>query len=267
MSDSIARHPITLKRVVHRLPGMDEGRTERDLQYHQSDAGPLALDVYHPHQTDGAPAPVVLFGLGYRDVGVVSPMGCAFKEMEMFISMAQLVASSGMAAVTYTTSEPVADLRRVVDHLDANADALSLDAARIGLWAVSGHVPVALSAIMAQPERFRAAVFSNGYTLDSGGTAIADAAKDYGLVNATAGRTVDDLPANVPLFLVRSGRDEIPGLNGTLDPFVSAAIERNLPVTLVNHPTSPHCFELNEDSALSRHIIGQMLAFMQFHLA
>lgn len=113
MSDSIARHPITLKRVVHRLPGMDEGRTERDLQYHQSDAGPLALDVYHPHQTDGAPAPVVLFGLGYRDVGVVSPMGCAFKEMEMFISMAQLVASSGMAAVTYTTSEPVADLRRV----------------------------------------------------------------------------------------------------------------------------------------------------------
>ena len=64
MSDSIARHPITLKRVVHRLPGMDEGRTERDLQYHQSDAGPLALDVYHPHQTDGAPTPVVLFGLG-----------------------------------------------------------------------------------------------------------------------------------------------------------------------------------------------------------
>ncbi len=81
------------------------------------------------------------------------------------------------------------------------------------------------------------------------------------------GRTVDDLPANVPLFLVRSGRDEIPGLNDTLDPFVSAAIGRNLPVTLVSHPTSPHCFELNEDSALSRHIIDQMLAFMRFHLA
>ncbi len=78
---------------------------------------------------------------------------------------------------------------------------------------------------------------------------------------------MDDLPANVPLFLVRSGRDEIPVLNYTLDPFVSAAIGRNLPVTLVNHPTSPHYFELNEDSALSRHIIDQMLAFMRFHLA
>ena len=45
MSESIPRHPTTLKQVVHRLKGMDRGRTERDLRYHQSAAGPLALDV------------------------------------------------------------------------------------------------------------------------------------------------------------------------------------------------------------------------------
>ena len=212
------------------------------------------MDVYHSHQTDGAPAPVVLFSLGFRDVGVSSPLGCLFKEMEMFITLAQLVARSGMTAVTYSASEPVADLMRVVGYLDANAEALNVDPERLGLWTVSGHVPVALSAIMDHQERFRAAVLSNGYTLDPGGTTIADAARNYGLVNATAGRTVDDLPPAVPLFLVRSGRDEMTGLNDTLDRFVSAAIGRNLPVTLVNHPTAPHCFELNEDSAVSRHI-------------
>ena len=33
-------------------------------------------------------------------------------------------------------------------HLDANAEALNIDPARLGLWTVSGYVPVALSAIM-----------------------------------------------------------------------------------------------------------------------
>ena len=60
--------------------------------------------------------------------------------------------------------------------------------------------------------------------------------------------------------------DETPGLNEALDRFVSAAVGRGVPVTLANHPTAPHCFELNHDSKLSRSIIYQTLAFMRYHL-
>ena len=154
----------------------------------------------------------------------------------------------------------------MLNYLDDNSSALNIDAGRLGLWAVSAHVPVALFTLMRQPQKFRAAVLSNGYTLDLEGTAVADAFRSLGLANPREGRLMQDLPPDVPLFIARSGHDEAPGLNHALDRFVAAAIGRNLPVTFANHPTAPHCFELNDDSERSRYIIGQMLAFMQFHL-
>jgi hypothetical protein len=40
----------------------------------------------------------------------------------------------------------------------------------------------------------------------------------------------------------------------------------NLPVSLVNHATGPHAFDLFDDSVTSREIIRRILAFLQFHL-
>ena len=267
MSENHPRHPLSLKRVVYTLEGMEAVPVQRDLEYHNSEAGTLAMDIYHPRPSGSGPGvPVVLFVTGFPDVGVTSPLGCSFKATEMFISMAQLVAVSGMAAVTYTACRPATDIERVLDYLNRNSAVLNVDVTRLGLWAVSAHVPVALSTVMSRPQKLRAAVLSNGYTLDLEGTMTADAARDYGFINACEGHSVDDLPPTVPLFIARSGRDECPGLNETLDRFVAAAIGQNLPVTFANHPTAPHCFELNDDSELSRCIIGQMLAFMQCHL-
>jgi hypothetical protein len=37
-------------------------------------------------------------------------------------------------------------------------------------------------------------------------------------------------------------------------------------MTVVNHSTAPHAFDLLDDSETSREIIGRILAFMRFHL-
>jgi hypothetical protein len=104
-------------------------------------------------------------------------------------------------------------------------------------------------------------------TLDLDGSAVvAEAAKEYGFVNACAGRSVKDLPADVPLYMVRAGRDHFPGLNETMDRFISSALAHNLPVTFVNHHTGPHTFDLDDDSEVSREIIRQALAFLQRNL-
>jgi hypothetical protein len=55
-------------------------------------------------------------------------------------------------------------------------------------------------------------------------------------------------------------------LNETLDRFVAAALTGNLPMTLVNHPSGPHAFDLFHDSDESREIVRQTLAFLQFQL-
>ena len=52
---------------------------------------------------------------------------------------------------------------------------------------------------------------------------------------------------DVPLFVARAGRDEMPRLNETLDAFLTKAVARNLPITFANHPTGPHAFDLFDD--------------------
>jgi hypothetical protein len=260
------RQPITLKRLAYELEGMRTVLVRRDIPYRDSPAGALTMDVYSPPDADDS-LPVVLIVAGYRDVGAPNPLGCAFKDMEMSVSLAQLLAVSGMAAVTYRTSDPAVDGWEAIQFLARNAAGLRIAANRIGLWASSGNVPVALSLLMRHDPAIRAAVLSDGFTLDTPpDTAVADAARTYGFVNASAGRSVGDLPESVPLFVVRSGRDEFEGLNGALDRFLCAAVERNLAVTFVNYRDAAHAFELNDPRDSTRHVIAQMLAFMSFQL-
>ena len=40
----------------------------------------------------------------------------------------------------------------------------------------------------------------------------------------------------------------------------------NLPITVANHATGPHAFDLMHDSETSRGIVRQILAFLRFHL-
>lgn len=262
------RHPMTLKRIIYTTKGMESVHVRRDVEYRRGSAGPLHLDIYHPaREHDGQPTGAVVIVGGYRDAGVPLPLGCTFKEMEMTVSLAQAIAASGMAAAAYTTSDPATDAVAAIDYLDAHASELGIDRSRIGVWAISGNVPTALSALIAPRDPpIRAAVLSQGYTFEFGGTAIADAARAYGFADATAGHDASDLPDNLPLFIARAGRDAIPGLNQSLDRFVAAAIERNLPITFVNHHVSPHSFELGDDSLVSRRLIAAMLDFMAVHL-
>jgi hypothetical protein len=61
-------------------------------------------------------------------------------------------------------------------------------------------------------DHLKCAVFCYGYMLDfNGSTGVADAAKQFGFVNACAGRSVADLPHDLPLFIARAGQDRMPG--------------------------------------------------------
>jgi len=95
---------------------------------------------------------------------------------------------------------------------------------------------------------------------------VAELAGRFGFVNSCAAKTVEDLPRDVPLFIVRAGHDEMPHLNETIDRFLMKALSCNLPITFANHPAAPHAFDVMHDTENSREIIRQILAFMRFHL-
>jgi hypothetical protein len=267
MSSDTPQDHVTKKRVVYDLPGADTATVQFDIEFLAADGGVLTMDMYRPPDSIvGAQLPVVVIVAGYPDTGTKLP--CRFKEMAWTTSWGRLIAASGMSAIAYTNRQPIADLHSLFGHIRNNATGLGIDADRIGLWAASGNVPLALSMLMRDArEPVSCAALGYGFTIDlDGRTHVADAAKRYGFVNACAGRSVDDLSNRIPLFLVRAGRDEFPYLNETLDRLVAHAIGRNLPVSFVNHPDAPHAFDLFYDTATSREIIRQTLAFMRFNL-
>jgi acetyl esterase/lipase len=178
------------------------------------------------------------------------------------------MAASGLVAITYTNREPAADLHALLRYVRQNAAVLGIDENRIGVWASSGNVPLALSVLIEEGREYlTCAVLCYGLMLDlKGSTIVAEAAKMFGFANPCAGRSVDDLPQDLPLFIARAGQDQIPHLNETIDRFLGEALTRNLPITFVNHPAAPHAFDLFHDSEASREIIRQILAFMRFHL-
>jgi acetyl esterase/lipase len=193
-------------------------------------------------------------------------LGCTFKDMGSYISWAQLVAASGMIAVTYTNEDVEADAAAVFGFVRDRSNDLRIDPDRVGIWSCSGHGPSALALLMTTTPRCAALLYP--YTLDAeGSAAVATAAAQFRFVNASAGKRITDLPRDVPIFLARAGQDRMPGLNESLDRFVAGALAANLPVSIVNHPAGPHAFDLHDDSRITQGIVRQTLEFLKFHLS
>ena len=270
MSDDAKQNPILTTPVVYRIPGMDQVTVRRDIPYANYGEDVLTMDVYYPVDSAGSrELPLVIFVLGYSDLGFQKLFGRNAREMKPYVSWAQLTAASGIAAITYTNREPVTDIEAVLEYVRQNAPSLGIDPNRIGIWACSGNVPTALHLLIQAPAaELKCAVLCYGMMLDPEGAGwVQEAAEQWGFRNPCVGKSIDDLPRDLPLFIARAGRDQFPHLNDTLDHFISGALTRNLRVTLVNHSEGPHAFDIFDDTDTSKEIVRQILGFMRFHLS
>ena len=216
------RHEVTTRRVLYEIPGMQSVPVRED-SFTGADGQPLPMQAY------GERGPIVVMLNGYPDAGVAKHVGCKFMEYEWTINMAQLIAASGMTAITHSNRDPLADARALLDHLTAPGKT-------VGIWSCSGHGPVVLQAA----SHATAAVLINPIT--------------------------QEFCPDIPLLIARAGKDETPGLNIALDGFVTRAIAANRPLTLVNYPDAPHAFDLFLDAPETRRILQQGLDFLRSHL-
>jgi hypothetical protein len=266
MSDETARHPITNLAVIHRVPGMDAVTVRRDIEFGAAGTGPLTLDVYEPPgDLTGQRRPAVVFVTGFSDVGFATRLGCKQKDMAFYRSWARLIAASGIVAITYENRDPAADVRQLFQFLRQNATALDLDMSSLAVWSCSGNVPTALWVLIGEP--LACAVLCYGFMLDlDGRNAIADAQTQWRFANPAAGKTARDIPSTLPILIVRAGRDETPTLNEMIDLFSAHALAANLTVSIANHPSLAHAFDLHDDSEESRDAIRGILSFLRLHL-
>jgi hypothetical protein len=252
-----------MKAVVYRIGGMEAVTVRQAVAFGEA----LTMDVYYPPgATAGQRHPAVLFVTGFPDPGFESRMGCKQKEMASYVSWARLFAASGIVAITYANEDPAADAIAALRYVRKNAGSLNVDERAIGIWSCSGNVPTALSLLM--QEQLACAVLCYGLMLDlDGETAIADAQKQWHFANPAAGKTVDDIPRNLPILIARARNDSTPRLNEMIDRFTTHALSANLPVTVVTQASGPHSFDVMDDSEESRQAIREIVSFTKIHLA
>lgn len=264
---------VTKLPVVLTLPKMDEVSLQQ-VEYVEDSDGALGLDIYYPPgckliETKLAETKlaVVILVTGHADPTIEAAVGCKLKDSEAYISWAKLIAVSGVVAITYANRNPAQDIASLIDYLKSNADLLNIDLNRVGIWSCSANVPNALALAISGQINIRCAAFLYGFMFDRGGkTFVADAASQSGFAAPNANSTIDDMPRDMALRIIRAGADQIPGINQTIDDFCSDALSRNLPVTLVNHSSGRHSFDIFDDGDLSRVIIRDLLSFLAFHL-
>jgi hypothetical protein len=254
------------KRVIYEIPEM-ANVTKRNVVYDSDNNVPLTMDIYYPpHLPPNSHLPVVIFVFGYPNSVILERFGIKLKDLGQYVSWGQLVAASGIIAVTYETTQPEKDIYSVLACVRKNAKVLQIDGNRIGIWACSANVPTALSVLIDVSKDLKCAVLYYGVMFDwNGSTAMAELVERYGAAYPCKEKSVDNLSQDIPLFVVRAGEDS-PQLNKSLEHFIYEATKRNLPFTFVNYAAGQHAFDIENDAISSQEIIKHTLAFLYEHL-
>jgi len=207
--------------------------------------------------------PVVIFVTGYPDSGFEQVTGFKLKEVQQYISWAQLFAASGITAVTYSNIDPEKDIFTLLQFLRDNAVNLKVDVENISIWSCSGNVPNALAVLAAEPS-IKCAALLYGFMLDKNSShVVAKASKIFRFVNPLDGGLFPKLP---PLLVMRAGMDKVPGLNSSIDLFITQGLQRNEPITLLNLPDARHAFDVVDKLGSTQQAIRSIVAFFQSHL-
>jgi dienelactone hydrolase len=203
----------------------------KDLPYGRRDTVTLRLDAYRPAQSANA-APVLVFW--NRATG-------ADRSNSSYASWAGAAASRGVVAILpdlRNGSEP-ADFLELVTFLRTRGHELGADGVAIAVYAASGNVDTAFP-VLEDPKQ----------------TGVKAAIIYYGTAPITEFRR------DLPVLYVRAGLDR-PDVNQEIMRLASLAVAQNAPLTLVNHASGYHGFEIFNDDDATRDVMEQTIAFVR----
>lgn len=197
-----------------------------------------------------------------------------FKNTGVFVSYGELLAASGLKAVTFghrltapgALPDAAADVQDLVAHVRAQADALGIDADRLAVWVFSGGGPLLSPFLKDAPPYVRAIVSYyaiqdlEGLPPEALPGLDADTRRRFSPLAQLAAST-----STPPILVARAGRDDAV-FNDTIDRFVQEALRRNVALEVMNHPSGRHAFDILDDDPRSREVIGRTIEFLKTRL-
>src|SRR5579859_137869 len=128
------------KRIVYAIPYMEEATVQQDITYKTIDANELKMDVYYPADYEGeARLPSVIFVHGDGPPDFLKDA----KDWGCYVSWGELIAASGLIAVTFNHRstegltrlyEAASDVDDLISYVRDNSGMLGIDANMLGIW-------------------------------------------------------------------------------------------------------------------------------------
>lgn len=205
---------------------------DRDVRFGTSGTTALMMDVYHRPRSANDARPVLIF---------FNHATGADRSNRFYAAWARTAASRGLVAILPDLrggSDPE-DFQALLAHLSVHAAELGVDPDAVAVYAASGNVFTAFP-LLEDPKQ----------------TAVKAAVIYYGTAPITQFRL------DLPVLYVRAGLDR-PSVNQGITTLAATAISQNAPVTLLNHPTGYHGFELFNDDDATRDVIEQTIEFVK----
>jgi len=268
-TNKIQNIPFAEKRLVYHIPDMKNVIKHKGIIYHSGEGIKLKLDLYTPpHINKNKRLPIVILINGHPDSVTNNDLGVNHKDLGYVVSWSELIAASGMIAVTYETEKSHFETDTLIRYLQKNAETYNIDLNRMAIFGCSANTLTALSLMQESSYMIKCAIFYYGILLTPDQkyfNKIDSAAKEYGCYRADL-REIKKIPKEIPLFIVRAGKDEFQIVKETTDYFVSEIIKLNIPFTFINYAEGQHDFDVLDDTPTSKEIIKQTIDFMQIHL-
>ena len=256
--------------VVYDLLRMEDVIIKKDIPYQEIAGSTLKMDIYYPPDFDfKRKIPAVVMVLGYPDVAGKKLLGSEFKNYIQFVSWCKIISASGMAAIVYESVDPEKDLISLTNYLKANEGKLQIDNSKIGAFTLSGHSPTAVTCVLDSSNNiFKCAVVYYGFFLTEDFKYLIQIDSLSQKMGFKTPRLSEPTgwKKDVPIMIVRAGKDDAPYLNQSIASFCEKALNQNLPITLINNSNGVHGFDIYNDDETSRQIIKSTIEFWKFYL-
>ncbi len=257
------------KRIVYQVPGMQRVAVKRNLIYKRVVERELEMDVYQPKVVRQR-VPAVLFIHGGR---IPANILTTPKDWAVYVSLGQLVAASGFVGVTFNhrfyTWESLPDSQNdvmdAIKYVREHAATLGVDPDMIILWAISAG-----GIFLSQPLRDRPSYLSSivayyaELDLQNERASAPASVTDETLRDFSPVHHLEKVAGGPPIFIARAGLDD-KSLNAGLDHFVQVALNNNISLELLNHPTGHHGFDIEDNNSRSREILKRTIEFLKTH--
>jgi hypothetical protein len=213
-------------------PTPGQAIASKDVPYGVSGSVTLKMDVYRPAQANGSLPALIFFS---------QSVGAQRAGNTFYVRWAETAAMNDLVSIVPDLRQEHAaeDFGILLSHLAQKASEYGIDREALAVYAGSGNVSAAFPLVE-----------------DVKLTAVKAAVMYYGSARIASFRP------DLPVLLVRAGLDR-PSVNTAIASLAAAAVSQNAPLTLLNHPTGHHAFEMIDDDAATRAVIDRTIAFVK----